>query len=560
MTQPRVTRSELAGLAGILAAGAVLRFVNLAARGGWDSDQGNEMLGAWTALHDGQLPQVGPLSSIGTFHHGALTYDLWIPFVWLGNGDPTFVVAETALGGLLTVLLVWWTARTIGGPAAGLCASFLAAISAALISYSVFIWCPTLLEPGSAIAIFATWEAWRRRDPRWWLLAAVGLAIVMQSHITGSMLALPIVAAGLASVLRAPAGARRRHLAYGLASAGLIAVTYVPLLAYELSHDFAETRAIVAYFGSPETASSLSPPARLLMATVRILAWPLTSWPLIDLRPAFLEAVLAAASVIFGLVWQTLAVKRDLSGQRVPRPGAASREPFSAAPEAALVEPDDAPSMAEHVREPSLADRRDGLALVSLGLAVLIVVPGLALSSVSEVQGLPTEQYHAYADPLALVAAGLVLGAIWQTRRTWRTVRLGRVAVVAALAALLAWNAVRWPPLTAPDGGYPAALEAVTRIENDARGSSIAFISLPPEKGADAYVYPLTVRGAKLSTPPQAATVVVLCDSFWIETGCGDPASEATWLAQASAGTGLQFVERFVEAPYRTLSVYRRAP
>jgi len=84
MSRLRIARAELFGLLTILAAAAVLRFANLGARGGWDSDQGNQMLGVWTALKTGHLPQVGPLSSIGTFHHGALTYDLWLPAAWLG--------------------------------------------------------------------------------------------------------------------------------------------------------------------------------------------------------------------------------------------------------------------------------------------------------------------------------------------------------------------------------------------------------------------------------------------------------------------------------------------
>jgi hypothetical protein len=553
MSRPRVNRLELAALAGILGLGAILRFVNLPARGGWDYDQGNELLGPWTALHTGQLPQLGPLSSIGTFHHGALTYDIWVPFVWLGNGDPTFVVAETAFGGLLTVLLVWFVARGIGGTAAGLSAAFLTAVSASLISYSTFVWCTTLLEPGAAVAIFGTWEAWRNRDPRWWLLAAVGLAIVMQSHITGSMLAVPVGAAFAASVWRDP-GSRRRHLAYGVAAAGVIALTYLPLLAYELGHDFAETRAILAYFGTPEAGTPASPPIRVFVATVRILAWPLTSWPLIDLRSATLTALAVAAAIGLGLVWRVLAVRRELVARRAIEPGPAD------ATSGTLAGLRDVPGQSGSPAEPSLDDQRDGLALVGLGLVVLAVVPGLLLRNLSEVQGLPTEQYHAYDDPLVLIAAGLVLGGIWRTRRAWRGLRPGRLLVVSALVALLAWNAVRWPPLTAPDGGYPAAVAAVERIEADAQGGSIAFVNLPSYKPADAYIYPLTVRGDSLAEPPDAAVVVVLCDSFWVATGCGDPDMETAWLAQASAGTGLRFVERFEAAPYRTLSVYLRAP
>jgi hypothetical protein len=299
-----------------------------------------------------------------------------------------------------------------------------------------------------------------------------------------------------------------------------------------------------------------------LLATVRILAWPLTDWPLIGLREAFLVAGTVALSIVLGLIWRVVVIRRELAAHREP---ASQREPADQ-PEAVrtfATEPGSQATDDGDIRagdDPSLADRRDGLALVGVGLFVLIVVPGLLLRNVAEVQELPTEQYHAYADPLALIAAGLVLGGLWQTRRAWRGVRLGRLVVTAALAGLVAWNATRLPPLTAPDGGWPAAHAAAQRLEADARGGAIAFVALPAIKGADAYIYPLTYDGATLTTPGGAATVVVLCDSFWVETGCGDSAAEAGWLVEASAGQGLTLVERFSPAPYRTLSVYRRTP
>jgi 4-amino-4-deoxy-L-arabinose transferase-like glycosyltransferase len=556
MSRLRVSRAELAGLLTILAAAAALRFVNLAPRGAWDSDQGNQMLGVWTALKTGHWPQVGPLSSIGTFHHGALTYDLWLPAAWLGNGDPTFVVGETALGGLLVVVLVWWVARTIGGRSAGLITAFLAAISASLIGYSIYVWNPTLLEPGAALAVFGTWQAWRTRDPRWWLLAAAGLAIVMQAHIAGPMLALPIGGAYLAAIVRGPRGTRRRQLAWGLAAAGVIVLTYVPFFLFELDHEFAETRAIVAYFSTPDSVSRFAPPLRILLAGIRILAWPLTDWPLVGLRSSFPVAGTVAVAIVGGLIWRAMAIRRETADVAAEGSAAAAGERGEAA------ERGGAGDQGGGATEdgPSLRDRRDGTALVGLGLLVLIVIPGVALRNVAEVQELPTEQYHAYADPLALIAAGLVLGGVWQTRRAWRGVRLGRIVVAGALAGLLALNATLWPPLTAPDGGWPAAHATAQRLEADAGGGSIAFVSLPAIKGSDAYVYPLTYDGARLTTPPQADMVVVLCDSYWITSGCGDPTAELGWLRDAIAGSGLQLVERFSPAPYRTLSVYRRVP
>ena len=193
-------------------------------------------------------------------------------------------------------------------------------------------------------------------------------------------------------------------------------------------------------------------------------------------------------------------------------------------------------------------------------LLLLVLTLGLGLKAVSEVQDLPTEQYHVVADPLVLVAAGLVLAGIWQAGGSGLARQIGRAAALVALSALVVWNVGHWPPLTSPDGGWPAAHAAAQRLEADARGGSIAFVALPAAKGADAYVYPLTYDGATLTTPADAGTVVVLCDSYWITSGCGDPTAEAGWLSDASAGPGLQFVERFSPAPDRTLSVYRRGP
>ncbi|HEX7592035.1 MAG TPA: glycosyltransferase family 39 protein, partial [Candidatus Limnocylindrales bacterium] len=170
------------------------RFVNLPARGIWDMDQGFEMDAIWNAVQTRQLPTFGsPAFTIGpTFHHGAGFYDLMIPISWVSNGSPTAVLAWIALFGLLVVPLVWWTARSMGGTATGLAAALLAAVSPSLIQNSTFIWNPVLVEPGVAIACFGGWQAWRSRQPRWWIVAAAGTALAGQSHLTGLALVFPM--------------------------------------------------------------------------------------------------------------------------------------------------------------------------------------------------------------------------------------------------------------------------------------------------------------------------------------------------------------------------------
>jgi hypothetical protein len=130
------------------------------------------------------------------------------------------------------------------------------------------------------------------------------------------------------------------------------------------------------------------------------------------------------------------------------------------------------------------------------------------------------------------------------------------VAAIVAIGALLAWNAGHWPPLTAPDGGWPAAQAAATRLEHDAGGSPMALVPLFAEKGGDAYLYPLTRDGFTPVAPDTATYVVLLCDTFWVD-GCGGNA-EASWLATNAAASGLTQQDQFHAAPDRILTVYRR--
>jgi 4-amino-4-deoxy-L-arabinose transferase-like glycosyltransferase len=535
---------ELACLAGIILGGAALRFVNLPGRGGWDSDQGTSMLDLRWASSTGQVPTFGPLSSLMTFHHGALYYDLMMPATWLGNGDPVWVVAEIALLSLLVIPAVWWIARTIGGSAAGLTAALLAATSASLISYATFIWNPTVVEPGAAVAYLGAWQAIRTKRAAWWLVAAVGGAVVAQAHIAAAFILLPLGAAFVVDLSRGPATRCRNVLIYGLVGVAIFVATYLPFIVWELGHNFTETRGILAYFSTPGSPASQGPLVRVVVAAIRILAWPLTRWPQIDLRPAFPVAFVVASATFMGLVWRHGVASGWNKRKPTPQPGATDPE---------ATEP--APPQADG--DVGLAFERLGVRLIGGWLVLLILALGLGLRDVSQVQELPTEQYHVIVDPLVLVAVGLIVGGLWRVLPGRSLTIARRGTAVVFLAALLVWNAGHWPPLTAYDGGWPSAQAAANRIERDAAGSSVAFVPLFALKGSDAYLYPLTRDGGSIATAEMATTIVVLCDTFWTP-GCGGSAEEA-WRAQSGSRTLIQ-IDRFAAAPDRILTVYQKAP
>ncbi|MGD0248755.1 MAG: glycosyltransferase family 39 protein, partial [Candidatus Limnocylindrales bacterium] len=373
-----VPAREWAVVVPIMLLGAADRFVNLPSRGIWDTDQGFEMNAIWDAVGARQLPTFGsPAFSLGgTFHHGALFYDLMMPFSWISHGDPTVVVAAIALFGFAAVPLVWWTARSIGGTSAGLAAALLTAVSPSLIDNSTFVWNPVLVEPGTALACFGAWQAWKTRSPRWWVVAAAGAAVAGQSHLTGLALVFPLAFLFLVTLWRTPAGARRRLFVWGMAGVGLFVLTWMPWIVFELTHNLAETRAILAF--RQDSPPGADPLTRLFISSVRMLAWPLTNWPLSGVAPGFPLALAVATGVATGLIWRlagTLAAPRAEPGDARPAPTKAARH------------------------------EREGLLFVGGSLALICAMLGLGIKEISQFPDkLLEEQYHSVADIFVLLA------------------------------------------------------------------------------------------------------------------------------------------------------------
>lgn len=502
---------EILGLLGAVLIALLLRFPGLATRGPWDADQGNDMLALRAFVRDGVVPLLGPPTSIGAFHHGALYYYLLAPAAALGGGDdPLPVVAAIALAGTVAVVATWWLARAIGGPLAGFVAGLLLAVSATSVASSTFIWNPNLAVLSGVVALAAAWQAWATRRPAWWLVAAGGLTVTMQAHVLGIALVLPLAALYVAD-LRRRRGDRRGLVRWGLAGLGLVALGCVPLLVHEIGHDFSETRAALEFLRSGGEPVALDPLSRLVFVALRIVAWPLAGL----ITDAPVPAILAVLAVLAGVIWRIAATR----GQ-----GAAGGA------------------------EPAAVRWLAG------SLVAVVVALALSVGSLARVTPLPVDHYHAFVDPLVVVLAGLVVAALWRQDGG------GRVLAAGGLAALVAWNLATQPPAIAPDGGWPAARAAADRLLADAAGRPLALVGLPTFKATTAYGYPLTVDGRAPVPAEEAGALAVLCDDLFVEyigAACGGSAEDREVARLGVAGT---LVERFSPAPGRTLSVYLVGP
>ena len=384
-TRPSPRRShpaiDLAVLLGLLALAAVLRLPDLATRGTWDADQGHDMLVLRAFVQDGVVPLLGPPTSIGDFHHGALYYFLLAPAALLTGGDsPLAVTFAIALAGIAAVGVTWWLGRAIAGSVAGFVAGLLMAVSSSAVEESTFIWNPNLIALSSAVALAGAWHAWTTRRARWWLLAAAGVAATMQCHVLGVTL-LPIVGALLIADARrrGPGPDRQTVLAAGSAGLGIIALTYIPLAIHEATTGFAETNAALDWLRAGGEPTDQSPPVRAVVILARVVSWPLTGL-LTDAPTAALLAVLLVGAIV---LWRWRS--RD-DGERV-------------------------------------AVRWPGLGL--LWTAGFLTVAAAGLGRV--VPGLPNDHYHAFADPMVFALVGIgAAAAVGAWRRA--TPPTGRMA------------------------------------------------------------------------------------------------------------------------------------
>jgi 4-amino-4-deoxy-L-arabinose transferase-like glycosyltransferase len=496
---------DLAVLGGLLVISALLRLPGLAARGAWDSDQGTDMATLQAFVTHGVVPLLGPSTSIGNVHHGALYYYLLAPAaIPAGGTDPTAVVLLIALAGIAAVGVTWWLGRAMGGPAAGLVAGLLMATSATAVGSSTFIWNPNLLPFAAALALAFGWRAWTTRDARWWLAAGAAQAVVQQAHLLG-IVALPALAAlWLADFRRGPD--RRRSVArWGLAGLALIALGYLPLLLHELGSGFDQTRAALDYLRAGGDTSGPDLVVRLLFVPLRVVAWPLVG--LATDAPAV--AVLAVVSTCVLVGWR-------------------------------------------------LARSRGSEATATRWLAGWVISATLLLAffvaSLATVTPLPVDHYHAFVDPAVLALVGLGAAALW------RRDRVGRGLAVVGVAALVAWNLGTQPPAVAANGNWPEAREAAARLAAEIHDVPTALIDVPSFKPVTAYSYPLGLLGVTPVDVSAARRLVVICDDMFQTVGgaaCRGPAEAAA--LEHSGVTGSVLLDRFTPAPGRTISVYERA-
>lgn len=516
----------------LLALAALVRLPGLAGRGDFDADQGHDMLTLLRLVRDGQIPLLGPPTSIGDFHHGAAYYFLLAPFAWLSGGDPVAVLIEIALFGIAAVGVTWWLARAIGGRAVGAIAGLLLAVSPAAVEESTFIWNPNPIPFFAVVALAAAWHARATGRARWWTLAVASAGMVVQLHVLGVVFLPPIVALGVADAARASrAGdsARvRATIASLVAGFAVVAVLFVPLLAHELQTGFLETHHVIEYFSSGGGGGGdLDPIERLVFTGLRVIGWPLVG--LVTSAP-FAAILTVSVALVLG-IWLMVSGRGE--------------ERFAA--------------------------RWLGFTVLWAAIALSVLAPSLQ----TVVAGLPNDHYHAFLDPVVVILVALSMRSLAAGTGPEATAdRAARLLVSLAVVALVALDVSRWPPGTQSNGGWPAAQAAGERVVATAPGVTFDVRSVPAFKSAEGIGFPIIAAGgsAQISTGVESANlplvdgayIVIVCDRLFeavFGESCGGSAE--THLLERLASNGPDgdqpvLVEQFDASPRTSVSIYHR--
>lgn len=154
---------------------------------------------------------------------------------WLLGVSDHAAIAVSLAAGTVTVLLVWWVGRRWYGPAAGLAAGWLAALSDVHIAYSRMALTDVLLTLWLVLAIGCLREGLRRGSFRWAVAGGLATALAWNTKYNGWLplvIALvPLVWAGARS-FAAHAPLPRRALGCWLVAVGVALAGYLPWFDY----------------------------------------------------------------------------------------------------------------------------------------------------------------------------------------------------------------------------------------------------------------------------------------------------------------------------------------
>lgn len=202
-------------------------------------DQGRDALVMYRLLTQGDVPFIGPITSVGGFYLGPLYYYLMAPWLWLARFNPVGPAVATAVLGILTVPGLYLVAKKLFSQRVGLWAAGLYALAYIPISETRSAWNPNPM-PLAALGIIYGFYTKNL------VLAAMSLGAALQFHY---------MIVFLAPWLIWQAG-RVRHSKKELIKSLLVLLLLTsPLILFEIKNNWLNARGLIEFLGKHQYGS-----------------------------------------------------------------------------------------------------------------------------------------------------------------------------------------------------------------------------------------------------------------------------------------------------------------
>lgn len=203
---------------------------------------------------DGNLRLIGTQSSIPGLYTGPFYYYLMAPFLWAFKLNPIGLDFATALFALFSIALLFWLLKEeTKGSLLALLFATLYAFSPSIVDQSRFAWNPNPLPFFTLLFLLSFKKILFAKEEKYFLPLALSLGAAVNLHYSGLAF---FLASFLLWLVFKP---RIQNKKIFFTSLFLLSLFFLPLLLFDLRHDFINLQNIFKYF-TLGTRGEIPPP------------------------------------------------------------------------------------------------------------------------------------------------------------------------------------------------------------------------------------------------------------------------------------------------------------
>lgn len=231
---------------GLFLVGAFLRLYRLGEFVTFLGDQGRDAIIIKRLLTFEHFPAIGAPTSVGQVYLGPFYYYFIAPWLWFFRFEPIGLALGVAIFSSFYLLVNYFIVKDLLGKKTALISTALLTFAGIIIDYSRFSWNPNLLPLFSLLTLYPLIKATQTKKLVFFIFAGAFLSFSVQLHYLSLLLLPPIVIVFVV----------KRMLKGSAATALSFLFFSLPLLIFDLRHDFLNSRSFIKLFQTSAVASS----------------------------------------------------------------------------------------------------------------------------------------------------------------------------------------------------------------------------------------------------------------------------------------------------------------